>query len=95
MAHVPVPQVALALVRAQAVPHEPQLVVVLRAVSQPLASAPSQLPKPLEHDAIAQTPPAQVAPALLREQLVPQAPQFVSVSRRASQPFSSMPSQFP
>jgi hypothetical protein len=45
MAQVPVPHVAVALAREHVTPHWPQLLVVLMAVSQPLAPSPSQLAK--------------------------------------------------
>jgi hypothetical protein len=44
---------------------------------------------------IAHVPPAQLSAALSSEQLTPQLPQFVSDVRVASQPFGSLPSQFP
>jgi hypothetical protein len=42
--HVPEPHVAEALGNAQGTPHPPQLVAVVRAVSQPLLGLPSQFP---------------------------------------------------
>lgn len=76
------------------VPHAPQLLVVVIDVSQPLATLPSQLPKPAEH-VISQvefthvpTPPAWL-------HLLPQLPQlFGSVAVSTSQPFVVFPSQF-
>jgi hypothetical protein len=95
IAHDPVAQVALAFGRAQAVPQLPQLVVVLSVASQPLASFPSQLPKPLLHDAIAHDPVAQVALAFARAHAVPHAPQSVRVLSWVSQPLAGFPSQSP
>jgi len=42
----PVPQVAVAPVREQEAPHEPQLERVLSGVSHPLEMTPSQFPNP-------------------------------------------------
>lgn len=42
-----------------------------------------------------QIPPPQVAAAFVREHVEPHVPQFVSVLSGVSQPFASMPSQFP
>ena len=44
IAHAPVEHVGVAFALAQAVPHAPQLVSVLSAVSQPVESIASQLP---------------------------------------------------
>jgi hypothetical protein len=74
-------------------PQPPQLVLVLSALSQPLAILPSQLPQPALHVAIAQLPVAQVAVALVLEQLTPQPPQLVVVLVGVSQPFEALPSQ--
>lgn len=46
MRQEPVEQVALALLRLHEEPHDPQSLSVLRGVSQPLLSTPSQLSKP-------------------------------------------------
>jgi hypothetical protein len=56
--HAPAVQAAAALVKLQTTPQPPQLLVVLSAVSQPLAGLPSQLAKPA----------AQVIPQVLPEQ---------------------------
>jgi hypothetical protein len=95
MRHVPVEQVAVALVREQVTPHPPQFVSVLSGVSQPLLSLPSQLPQPLLQVSMRHVPVEQVAVAFVREQATRQAPQSVSESRGVSQPSASMPSQFP
>jgi hypothetical protein len=80
----------------QAIPQPPQCVLlVATVVSQPFIALPSQLPKPMLHDAIAHEPVAHVAVALLRAQAAPHAPQFVSVLVGASQPFIAFASQLP
>jgi hypothetical protein len=68
---------------------------VLRFVSQPLLSLPSQLPQPLLQEAIWHVPVEQVAVALVREHVIPHAPQFMSVLSCVSQPLLSLPSQLP
>ena len=69
------------------------LVVVL--VSQPLATLPSQFPKPAEHE-IEQEPAEQVGVPLAAEHAVPQPPQFAAlVFVLVSQPFPALPSQLP
>jgi hypothetical protein len=91
--HEPAEQEALA---PQLRPHMPQFVAeVLRSVSQPLLSLPSQLPQPLLQEAIWHVPVEQVAVALAREQVTPHAPQFMSVLSGVSQPLLSLPSQLP
>jgi hypothetical protein len=76
-------------------PQPPQLLELVSGVSQPLASLPSQLPKPALHVPIAHEPLAHVAVALGREQLTPQPPQLLVVVRGVSQPLLMSPSQFP
>jgi hypothetical protein len=51
MAHVPEPQVAVALARLQVEPQLPQLVVVVSEVSQPSVRLPLQSPQPELHEA--------------------------------------------
>ena len=94
IAQVPVPHVAVALAREQAIPQLAQFAKVVSAVSQPLVVLPSQLPKPALHDPIAHEPVEQVAVALVRLQVVPQLAQFASVVSDASQPLVSTRSQF-
>ncbi len=77
----------------QVTPHPPQLPLLLRLVSQPLAAFPSQFPKPALHEAIAHEPLAQVAVALVREHATPQPPQLPSELSAVSQPFAGIPSQ--
>lgn len=60
--------------------------VLVRSVSQPLASIESQLPKPASHIPIAHEPLEQVAVALARLHGVPQVPQFDVVVSDVSQP---------
>jgi hypothetical protein len=82
---------------AQAVPHAPQLETdVASAASQPLAAAPSQLPKPREHVS-PQAPALHVASELdPLAQALPQRPQLpVAVVRLVSQPLAATPSQSP
>ena len=93
--HAPLVQAVAPLALVQAVPQAPQLVVVFRAVSQPLGSLPSQLPEPELQELIAQLPVEQVAVALARLHAVPQAPQLVVVFREVSQPLLALLSQLP
>ena len=60
---LPPEQVATAWARVQAVPHEPQSLVVSREVSQPLLSVPSQLSHKLSQVEMRQLPVLQVAVA--------------------------------
>jgi hypothetical protein len=69
------------------------LVVVL--VSHPLATLPSQLPKPAEQP-MEQEPPEQLGVPLTLEHAAPQLPQFAAlVFVLVSQPFVALPSQLP
>ena len=95
MRQVPPEQVAVAWARVQAVPHEPQSLVVSREVSQPLESVPSQSSHSESQVSIWQLPVLQVAVAWARLQEVLQAPQCCREFRRVSQPLLSMPSQSP
>jgi hypothetical protein len=54
-----------------------------------------QSAKPEPHAPTRQAPAAQDALALENAQLTPQPPQFMIVSREASQPFMALPSQSP
>jgi hypothetical protein len=91
---LPALQPATAFGRVQRRLQAPQLsALVLVLVSQPLATLPSQLPRPVEH-AIAQTPPTQLAVPPVVEQRVPQALQlFTSVRMSVSQPLPEFASQ--
>jgi len=63
-------------------------------VSQPLATLPSQLPKPALHAASRQAPPAHAVVALGNAQIAPQPPQLPRlVLVLVSQPFVASPSQ--
>jgi hypothetical protein len=96
IAHEPVEHVAVAFVREQATRHAPQCVVVLVCVSQPLASIPSQLPKPMLHITSEHLPALHDAVALFREQGTPHAPQCNNdVLVSVSQPLPAIMSQFP
>jgi hypothetical protein len=79
----------------QTVPHAPQsLTDVVRFVSQPLPTFPSQLPKPESH-AIWHAPSEQLAVPFVLLHTVPHAPQLPTlVSVLTSQPLVPMPSQF-
>jgi len=79
----------------QMVPQVRQLLTaVLRLVSQPFSAMPSQLPKPVLQTPSAQRPLAQVADALGKLQVLPQAPQcVVLVLVLASQPLPLLLSQ--
>jgi hypothetical protein len=83
---VPLAQEEEALARVQAIPHAPQSVAVVRAVSQPFAWVASQLSNPALQDPMAQAEPTHAGAALGKAQTVPQAPQFEVVDRSASQP---------
>jgi hypothetical protein len=74
----------------------PQLVtVVLRFVSQPFATLPSQLPNPVEQP-MAHVPPEHDGVPFAAEQGAPHAPQFAVLEfRLVSQPFAALPSQLP
>jgi hypothetical protein len=61
-------------------------VLVLVLVSQPFASIPSQLPKPVLHIEIVHVPVEQVAVAFDLVHVTPHAPQFVVVRMLVSQP---------
>jgi hypothetical protein len=87
---------AVAFGSEQVVPQAPQLVVVLRAASQPLLALKSQSPNPPLQAPMVHTPLTQLAPALANTQWLPQAPQlFTSVFKLASQPLVARPSQLP
>jgi hypothetical protein len=94
-AQAPVAQLAAAFAREHAVPQLAQFASVVSAVSQPLAASASQLPKLALHVPMVQVPVEQLAAALARAHTVPQLAQFASVVSATSQPFESVPSQFP
>jgi hypothetical protein len=81
----------------QACPHVPQFaLVVLRLVSQPFETVPSQLPQPAVHEAMPHVPPVQAGvPFAGVGQGLPHAPHAViDVFKFTSQPFVELPSQF-
>ncbi len=87
MAHVPVAQVEFACAKAHAFPHVPQLLVLVRLASQPLAALPSQSANPPLHDAMAHCDPVHVGAALESAQTLPHAPQlFLLLVRSTSHP---------
>ena len=91
--HAPEVHAVLPFAFVQALAHVPQWAVVLRGVSQPLATLPSQSPKPELQDDIAQVPVAQLEVALARLHETPHAPQLAVVLSDASQPLLGLPSQ--
>lgn len=93
MPQVPPGHVDIAFGREHITPQPPQFAVLLSGVSQPFPSVPSQLPRPGLHAAIEHVPVAHVADAPAREQVVPHAPQSVTVRSDVSQPFDTRPSQ--
>jgi hypothetical protein len=96
IAHAPAAQVAAALAKLHARPHVPQWAALVRvSASQPLAALPSQLAKPVAHAVIAQAPAVHAPVPLAGLQARPHAPQWVVVSRVASQPLAALPSQSP
>jgi hypothetical protein len=95
-AHAPAAHTLVALASEQVARHAPQCVAdVERLVSQPLATTPSQLPKPALH-VMPHAPDAQVAAPLVALHAAPHAPQCVGeVARLVSQPLPATPSQSP
>lgn len=90
---VPVEQLSVAFVSAQAALHAPQCVSEVSATSQPLFTSPSQSPKPAAHATRAQLPDEQVVVAFACAQVVLHPPQFWLVLVAVSQPFRALPSQ--
>lgn len=85
-----------ALAKSQIAPQEPQLVSVVRLVSQPFAALPSQFPNPGLQLPIWHAPPKQDAPALVKLHTVVQLPQWVGLFVvLVSQPLPTLPSQLP
>ena len=94
MPHAPDAQDDVPFVELQTLLQLPQLLTfVLRLISQPLESVLSQFWKPALQDEMRQTPVEQVAVALARLHVVPQAPQLVSVRVSVSQPSAGSPLQ--
>lgn len=92
---LPPPHVATPLATEHALPHIPQWVVLLSAVSQPLAMLPSQLPKPVVQPASAHVPALHEALPLANEHALPHIPQCVVLLSDVSQPLAMLPSQLP
>jgi hypothetical protein len=72
---------------AHAIPQAPQCSALVRvSTSQPLATIPSQSPRPGSQLAIPHTPAAQAPVALAGAQAVPHAPQWAALTRVSTQP---------
>lgn len=95
MRQLPVPHVAVALVREHDMPHPPQCVRVVSDCSQPFASLPSQLPHPGLHVATRHVPVEQSPVPFATVHVDPHAPQCATVLRRCSQPLPGSVSQLP
>lgn len=91
---VPVEHDSDACANAQACPHEPQFVRVVKLVSQPLSGSPSQLPQPPAQLGV-HAPEVQVVLPCAFEQEFPQVPQLAVVVRLVSQPSPTLPLQLP
>lgn len=78
---------------SQAVPHDPQSVIVASERSQPLASSPSQFPHEASQLAMRHDPVEHVGVAFARVHATPHAPQLDAVLSEVSQPFEGTPSQ--
>lgn len=89
-------QTAPALANAHTFAQAPQFETdVVVSVSQPVATIPSQSPRPTSHVDRMQTPALHTAPAPGKLHTVPHPPQLVvDVVVFTSQPFAAMPSQF-
>jgi hypothetical protein len=96
-AQLPLTQTAPALARLHARPHAPQFETSAEVrTSQPSASLPLQLAKPVSHAPTRHAPSTHDAAAFDGRQSAPQAPQCAVVVRRlVSQPFEGSPSQSP
>lgn len=90
---VPDAQLSPAFGMSQPSPQPPQFVSELSAVSQPLASSPSQFAKPALHVSSVQLPLPHDEAAFDSEHIVPQLPQLAAVLSAVSQPFAASPSQ--
>ncbi len=89
-AQLPVEQVEFAFAKAHALPHAPQLLVLVRLASQPLAALPSQSANPTLHEAMAHCDPVHLGEALERAQTLPHAPQLLLLLvRSTSHPFAA------
>lgn len=94
MPQFPELQAGVPFVELQTLPQAPQLPTSLvRRVSQPLPTLPSQFAKP-GLQVIVQEPDGQPGVPFALLQTLPQAPQLLTVLVLTSQPFASSPSQF-
>jgi len=92
--HEPVEHEAVALARAHAVAHPPQLARVLSCSSHPFALLPSQFPHPVVHTGV-HSPDEQLVVPWPLVQARPQPPQFIVVVRLVSQPSTTLELQLP
>src|SRR5262245_26362899 len=92
---LPALQLALALARAHALPHAPQLAMsVVVSTSHPLPGCLSQSLNPALHTPSVQLPALQVATALAKAHALPHAPQLAtSALVSSSHPLPGCPSQ--
>jgi hypothetical protein len=93
--HVPLAHDSEAFGRLHGVPQPPQFMRVVIGVSQPSALAMLQSANPGLQPESWQVPVAQLSPAPGRSQIMPHAPQFVSVLSGVSQPLDAVMSQLP
>jgi hypothetical protein len=94
--HMPARVSQMGVESEHALPHIPQLLMVLSGVSQPLAAIPSQSPKPALHMAITHAPAEQPAVALASVHALPHIPQLAALVRvSTSQPLALLRSQLP
>jgi hypothetical protein len=95
MPHTPLVHEGAPLVEEQSLPQYPQLAVLFRLISQPLARVPSQFAHPVLH-AILHMPPVQNGVPFVLLHTVLQEPQLVTlVEVLVSQPLMLLPSQLP
>jgi hypothetical protein len=78
-----------------ALPHEPQFMLVLSAVSHPLVALPSQLPYPALHVALHTPAPVHRVVPWSFVHSVPHNPQLTVAVRLVSQPLAALSSQLP
>jgi hypothetical protein len=94
--HAPDWQLVVALFSVHGCAQPPQFVLVLSGASHPLCSSPSQFPHPALQEPMEQLPPEQTGLACGSAHAAPHAPQCPGVVLRlVSQPFCTIPSQFP
>jgi hypothetical protein len=93
--HMPLEQSPVPLEGAHTVPHDPQSVLVVSAVSHPLIARPSQSPQLRSHETTSHMPVSHDDVALGSEHTVAQAPQWSVVVSGCSQPSTGIPLQSP